>query len=324
MSANTLAHAVSPRVEQRLFRTRPEDALPHTATHHRVYIVPSRRGVAFLFALLLMLIASVNYALSLGYALSFLLTGLFAASLLHTYKNLAGLEVHAIDVENGFCGDAVTFRFALHNSASDTRHGICVRTPHGTTPMTAIAAGDTATATLSVPARSRGRVRLGRMTLQSNWPVGLWTCWSYLHVPAEALVYPQPEANPPPLPSQQTEESGDTRVASLDGEIAGVRDYRPGDPLSAIAWKSAAKGAGLHVRTFESSQSPATVELSLTATGQAHLEDQLSRLTAWVERAHTSHTEFSLELPGERHARDRGEHHRLRSLTTLALYGLPT
>jgi len=79
-------NAISDRLKQgalwqRAFRARAEDYLPHKVSHQRIYIVPSKRGAAFVLTLLLMLIASINYSLSLGYALSFVLTGLFAATL---------------------------------------------------------------------------------------------------------------------------------------------------------------------------------------------------------------------------------------------------
>lgn len=322
MSATTAPKGLRPRIAQRLFRPRPEDALPHRVTHHRVYIVPSRRGLAFLFSLALMLVGSINYSLSLGYALSFVLTGLFAASLLHTYKNLAGLEVRSIETASGFCGSAVAFQFSLHNSSTESRQGIQVRCRHGTTSMTALGAEQTVVAQLPVPARQRGRLTLGRVSLQSDWPIGMWTCWSYLHVPIDALVYPVQEPDPPPLPSRPTGESGDHRATSFDGEPGDIRAYRPGDAPSAIAWKIVAKGQGLHVRQFERSRAPAAVELSLQATAQPELEAQLSRLSAWVVRAHASNTEFSLDLPGLCLRRARGEQHHRRALEALALYGI--
>ncbi len=309
----------SPRVQQRLFRTRAEDALPYTATHHRVYIVPSKRGFALMCALLLMLIASINYALSLGYALSFLLTGLFAASLLHTYKNLVGIEVRDIGVEHGFVGDTVVFRFALHNHTATTRHGIRINTALGSTDIVAVPPGETATAQLTLPAHARGRLALGRLTLHSNWPLGLWSVWSYLHTPREALVYPKPETDPPPLPTSGESDDGDTRRAAQDGEVSGFRAYRPGDSLGAIAWKQAAKGTGLHVRTFESTTHPTSVALSTQATALLGLEDQLERLCAWVIAAHASGADYSLSLPGKSVELDGGDAQRLRALEALAL-----
>ncbi|MBC7802513.1 MAG: hypothetical protein H7Y16_01450, partial [Candidatus Parcubacteria bacterium] len=42
-------------------------------SHRRVYIVPSRLGLFFGGALAILLVGSINYALSLGFALTFLL-----------------------------------------------------------------------------------------------------------------------------------------------------------------------------------------------------------------------------------------------------------
>ena len=43
----------------------------------------------------MMLLTSLNYALSLGFGVTFLLAGLVAAALLHTFRNLAGHRDHA-------------------------------------------------------------------------------------------------------------------------------------------------------------------------------------------------------------------------------------
>jgi len=65
------------RVKQRLFRTKPHDSLPLTLQHERIYILPSARGMAFIGVIAIMLLASINYGLNLGYALCFILIGLF-------------------------------------------------------------------------------------------------------------------------------------------------------------------------------------------------------------------------------------------------------
>ncbi|MFK8076707.1 MAG: DUF58 domain-containing protein [Granulosicoccus sp.] len=321
MPNNSLIKAMASRISQRVFRTHPEDTLPHVVTHQRVYIVPTKRGLAFLLALFLMLIASVNYALSLGYALCFILSGLFAATLLHTYKNLAGVEVHAIDKINAFAGDKVSFLVTLSNTLNDFRHGIRVSDDHGARLLTQIEPCDKTQAMLTRTVQTRGKSHLGRITLQSDWPLGLWTCWTYLHTPIAALVYPKPEDNPPPLPVTSAQDDGPVSTPSLDGEVSGVREYRSGDSMGSIAWKSAAKGAGLQVRTFESSEAPAQIVLSLKSTGHYQLEEQLSRLCAWVLQIHSSKTDYKLELPGETSASDRAEQRYENALKAMALYG---
>ena len=66
---------------------------PVMLRHSRIYILPTRRGLALIGTLAMMLLTSLNYALSLGFAVTFLVGGLVAAALLHTFRNLAGIEV---------------------------------------------------------------------------------------------------------------------------------------------------------------------------------------------------------------------------------------
>lgn len=63
--------------------------------HRRVYIVPSRLGLFFGGTLAILLVGSINYVLSLGFALTFLLAGMGLAAIVQTTRNLARLSVRA-------------------------------------------------------------------------------------------------------------------------------------------------------------------------------------------------------------------------------------
>ncbi|MFK7854194.1 MAG: DUF58 domain-containing protein [Granulosicoccus sp.] len=306
---------------QRVFRTRPEDSLPHVVAHQRIYIVPTKRGWAFLFALLLMLIAAVNYSLSLGYALCFLLTGLFAATLLHTYRNLAGLGINGISCSDTFAGSPLEFNITLCNTRVQPRHGIRIATHDGVNTRVRVEGEATVDAMLSVDTKIRGTHTLGRLTLQSDWPLGLWTSWSYLHAPASALVFPRPEKHAPPLPSSNETSQGATSSPGRQGDVSGLREYIPGDAIGSIAWKSAARGLGLRVRTFDSEVGPSQTLLSLQHTGNFALEEQLSRLCAWVLQAEKSSIDYALQLPHEQLDTGRGTEQRLKALRALAMHG---
>lgn len=307
---------------QRLFRTRAEDALPHTITHQRVYIVPSKRGCAFILTLLLMLVASINYALSLGYALCFLLTGLFAASLLHTYRNLAGLSISAITSRDVFAGEPADFHIVVNNQFARTRHGIRVTSRSSNSSTLVRVMPNTQTqANLKVPTQSRGTCQLGRLTLQSDWPLGLWTCWSYLHVATQALVFPQPEDNVPPLPIESGADKGGPSQNITTGDVSGLRDYQPGDSIGSIAWKSAARGLGLQSRTFDTVDANASTTLDLRHASVAGLEAQLSRLCAWVLEAEDTQTDYAFRLPDFSLDTNRGKEQQAQALRALALFG---
>ena len=306
---------------QRVFRTRAEDVLPHDITHERIYIVPSKRGCAFLFTVLVMLIASVNYALSLGYALSFLLTGLFAASLLHTYKNIAGLTVQDIELQDAFAGTSGQIDLSLNNTQQRARHGIRISSAQTTTPLIHPEASTSKSITINTPALNRGIYKPGRLTLQSDWPLGLWTCWTYLHVDHKAFVYPTAESDPPPLPTLGGPEAKDRLKPATTGDVNGLREYQPGDSMGSIAWKSSARTNGLLSRTFESESASTNTILSLEHTGLAEQEAQLSRLCAWVLLAETQQTDYAVQLKTLSIPQGRGRQHRARALEALSIYG---
>lgn len=318
---STTANLERTSFKQRLFRSRPEDVLPLKIEHQRIYILPTRRGLAYLCSLLIMLIASVNYALSLGYALCFLLTGLFAASLLHTYKNVAGIAFAKIYSDNVFAGDNVHFKIDIENASKLDRVGIKFKSS-GVSSVIDIASGESAQAVLIKPTTQRGTQTLGRVTVTSTYPLGLWRTWCYVHSSNNAIVYPRPEDSAPPLPSQTVAEQGDSHRRSTQGDISGIREYHTGDPISSIAWKSAARGQGLFVKTFEDENAGGMTHLALTATGLADIEQQLSRMTAWVIAAERSQADYSFVLDETQLEATCGAAQKKRALTALATYGL--
>src|SRR5205085_8640353 len=75
MSTAAARPSLIARWRQRLWRLEAADRGPMVLKHQRIYILPTRRGLALIATLAIMLLASMNYALSLGYALTFLVAG---------------------------------------------------------------------------------------------------------------------------------------------------------------------------------------------------------------------------------------------------------
>ena len=67
-------------------------------TQRNVYVLPSRAGMLYAAILLAMLIASINYALSLGFMLTFLLGAIAVVAMLHTFRNLVALVLRPVTV----------------------------------------------------------------------------------------------------------------------------------------------------------------------------------------------------------------------------------
>src|ERR1043165_2886197 len=121
MSARALApwgRTWTARLRQRAFRTAPADRDPVVLRHSRIYILPTRRGFMLIVTLAIMLIASLNYSLSLGLGVTFVVSGLVAAALLHTFRNLAGIKVRPLAAGDAFAGERIAFSVELMGGAA--------------------------------------------------------------------------------------------------------------------------------------------------------------------------------------------------------------
>ena len=82
-------------------------------TQRNIYILPTRAGLAFAAVLVVMLLASINYQLSLGYVLTFLLAGAGFVSMHMTHNTLRGMTLHLRPPPSGFAGEAMPLEVVL-------------------------------------------------------------------------------------------------------------------------------------------------------------------------------------------------------------------
>ena len=305
---------------QRLWRLTPGDLDAVTLRHSRIYILPTRRGIALIATLAIMLLTSMNYALSLGYALTFLAGGMVAAALLATFRNLAGIAVSPLVAGEAFAGGDVEFTLSMVSGGRD-RAGIAVTPADGLPVSVDLPAAATRPLRLTVPARQRGRLPLGRVTLSTDFPLGLWHGWAYVHFPLTASVYPAPEASPPPLPPGHRGSDARRSERAAEAELAGLRDYQRGDPQHRIAWKAVARGAGWYTKQFEGTGGSGAIDLDWADLPPGlDVETRLSRFTAWILAAEREARAFALRLPGTDLPQGQGAGHRRAALTALALF----
>ena len=102
----SLSLGLKARADRWLFRLRPDEAAPVVLGQRRIFVLPTAAGLAFAVTLLTLLIASINYNLSLGYAFTFLLAGLGIVTIVHTFRNLADLSIAPTRHVAGFAGEA--------------------------------------------------------------------------------------------------------------------------------------------------------------------------------------------------------------------------
>lgn len=291
-----------------------------TLTQRTIYIIPTRQGFGFGFMLVLMLLGDINYNLSLGYVLTFLLTTMGGMSMLHAFRNMAQLQVRAGHVEPVFAGDSAHFVFHIHNTSKLDRHQINVHDMQGHRTVFDVAALSHTEVALGIPAPQRGWLKCGRLTLYTRYPLGLFHAWSYLYFDTRCLVYPKPAA-PVPLPAHSAESGNGTRPVAGDEEFSGLRSYVAGDALQRIAWKALAREQGLQVMQFNAQQGR---ELWLDWAQLPPIADErkLELLARWVLDAEARGMRYGLRLAGIELPPAHGQTHRKECLRALALHGI--
>ncbi len=312
------------RIADWIFRAKFPETAPVTLIQRRIFILPSRTGYFFAFVLLLLLLTSINYTLSLGFLLTFLLGGMVSISMLHTFRNLARLSISPGMVDPVFAGETAQFALVLANP-SMTRFAVGVK--RAKIRVTVPQFGDIplhAAATICIPmaAEKRGRMAVGRLEIFTEYPVGLFHAWSYVDFGTSCLVYPQPDPGAGALPIDARSKSEGNIPIAGDDDFQSLRTYKPGDTPRQIAWKALARGQGLLVKQFGSMAS-ADLWLDYDSLAGIGVEQRLSRLTWWVLEAERAQLPYGLKLPGNSVAPARGKHHRDACLEALALFGAP-
>lgn len=311
-------------VDRILYRQRT-DASPFHLAQHRIYVLPTRRGWAFLATLLLMLLTAMNYSLSLGYGLTFLLFGLFCATLIHTFRNLARLQIEPSGDPRAFLGEPISYSFRVTNLSNLPRQQVVVLTGKSTGVIRDLAPLGSTTVSVSCDTERRGRRALGRFTVTTDFPLGIWRAWAVIRFDYSGLVYPRPEGSAPPLPlsgdAGMPLPEGTLAKLAADAEIDGLREYQRGDSPRAIAWKAVARGAGWYSKRLAGDETGFWASLRWSETpGTLDTESRLSRLTAWVLQANRRCIPFTMELPGHHVPLGQGPDHLDRALALLALH----
>lgn len=310
-----------PRFANWLYGFTPPEQGTVVLVHRRVYIVPTRLGWIFGATLAILLVGSINYAISLGFALTFLLAGMGLAGMVHTARNLARVAVSSGRAEPVFVGESAQFRLYLDGRAAFDRPAVLARhVASGAQLVVDIPSAALAEVVLAVPAAKRGWLPLGRVMLETRFPLGLFRAWSYVEPAARCLAYPRPERSPLP-PSSPAAASGGVRAASQgNDDFAGLRSYQLSDSPRHVACKAVARSDDMLTKQFSGeAASELWLDWRLLPAGIG-LEQRLSRLTGWVLAAERDGSRYGLRLPGVELAPDRGDTHCAASLQALALY----
>ncbi|NTX99525.1 transglutaminaseTgpA domain-containing protein [Deinococcus sp. JMULE3] len=277
---------------------------------------PTGFGAAFLAVIVLTLIGCVNYALSLGYGLTFLLGGVWvlaAGQALRAARDLTvGVQARGpvpagsvlpvrVAAQGGRGG---VLRASLHASGAQVQGSVTLEEAAGTLG-------------LLLPTAARGPLDV-RVTLRALDRLGLWQVRLPDPEPLTVLIHPLPEVGAPPPPVRSVPGSGEgVGRAKGDEEFAGLRPYQTGDSPRQVSWRHVARTGQLLTRETDAAQGSARRLDWQDAPGDP--DARAARLAAWVDALHARADAYALHLPGEVIPPGSGEGHRQAALSALAL-----
>lgn len=296
------------------------DRLPLAFHRRRVYILPTGFGVLYGCILFGMLLAGLNYNNNLALALAFTLGSLAIVAMHFCHRNLAGIELHAVEAEALFAGQTGHLRLELVNASKLERFDIEVSADAADSVFVSLPPGERVSCRVPVAAERRGRNRVARLSLVTRFPLRLFRAWCWGYDCTEFIAYPKPIGDAaPPLIAPNASGRHDTPTPG-DEDFAGLREYRRGDSPRSVSWKAFARTGQLLSKEY-SGAARRWLLLDWQRTPGGDTESRLSQLARWVVDAEHASDAYALALPGVRVEMGLGPAHRGACLLALALHG---
>ena len=220
-----------------------------------------------------------------------------------------------------FAGQTAQFVITIENDTVSPRfdvYGSAAGTLSGAEDLPAVA---TRTVTVSCPTHSRGVLSLRRFGVMTQFPLGLFRAWAWIHAENGCIVAPLPAVDAPPRPAARSD-AGIEAGNNGDEDFAGLRDFQRGDPPRHIAWKTFARTGDMKSKQFSGSDL-STAWLDFDTVDARGIERRLAILARWVIEADHVGDRYGLRLPGLEIPRSSGAQHRRECLRALALFGDP-
>jgi hypothetical protein len=152
-------------------------------TQRNVYILPTKAGFLFALTLFVLLLATINYQLNLGYVLTFLLAGCGVVSMHLTHGTLRGLNLHLRAPAAVFAGEPAMLETVLSSPDKSTapRYGIGMKMEAADWYSLAwvdVPAGSQFTARVSFVPPHRGLIGVPALSAETRFPTGLFRAWA--------------------------------------------------------------------------------------------------------------------------------------------------
>lgn len=285
-----------------------------------IFILPSKFGVAYIVFTILIFILGTNYQNNLILLLSYLLSSLFITAMLYCFLNMSGLIISAKGKYYTFCDERVAIPINIFSDKK--RYNFGFKFNGNNVAVSELSAQQQVE--IPILFKERGLKELPRLRVSTEFPLGLFHCWTNLKYDVQVIVGPKPVTCRFPVDNyggynEQEEHSKAVDSRSTTGSFYELRPYKKGESLKQVAWKQLAKTGSWMVSQHHRELSDVTF-LSLEDMPSSQLENKLQYLCYLVIEYHYANKEFGLVLGADKILPELGQEHFNSCLLALATY----
>lgn len=306
------------------FHKRAPTGNPQCLNANQVYILPSYFGLAFAFVLLSIGVGAINYQMNSAFFLVFLLMVIGLMSMWESQRNLKGLSIRCLSIEDTEAGQPAKITLAL-SSQTGARYGLLFAFDKGDTIKLEILPEHGCQISLPLPTSHRGEFTLPRIIVETFFPLGFFHVWSYLYFDEKYYVYPR-AINPGfwPKSSRHIDQKSLQQIPG-DEELYELKSVEnPWLQPGKIAWKASSKNN----EWFQKSMTSPTAENWIFSLHDLitvdSKEDKLCHLSYWVQQAEAKGHSYGLNLDNKTTRIGQGKRQQSLCLRQLAIYQEPT
>jgi uncharacterized protein (DUF58 family) len=305
----------------------------HTFNRHNIMIYPTRFGLAYLCFVVLVFLLGTNYQNNIILLFSYLLISLFISVMFHSFYNFSQLKFHSMPEQHGFAENPLYF--PINIIADKAHYDLTVHFTNASLNSSPqkVEQCQQGIYEIKLPYKplKRGEHLLGRVTVFSEYSLGLFKSKTVLDFGHYAIVYPKPitlksgqyqlsnHADEPTIESYQAVDTQGT------DDFSELKSFVQGESRARTAWKQLAKGQGHFSKHYETSQGQLRW-LKLDEMPGSDVEIKLAYLSFLIGELTASNQTFGLALcAGNTNnlsdiAPNSGVKHQKKCLTALALY----
>ena len=288
-----------------------------------LYILPTRHGWYYAMILLALFGIAMKFNNQAAFMMLFILMAVGLVAMLYTHNNVINLRLNSHPAKSIFAGETAHFPVTIKNPSNQARSAVWLLSG-GFQQLAQLSGGQQQNIDVKLPSLNRGYLVCEPINLTSQFPIGIFFCWSKRYVSAErCLVYPHPldliPFNQDAMSQGKQEQKNNVKLGNED--YAGMKNYQPGDRLRDIHWPSLAKTNKLVSIQYENQANSSQNISWFSLPSGLSTEDKLSQLCFWLLDAEQTGLRYQLEMPNHTLEFDTGSAHLHACLRVLALWG---